>query len=138
MKQHITPEQLMELSPEQQDRLREWWKPQRGDQVAVLDDEIRIGPCICLGFKESNNNLAISEFMVEFKANKSECLPVFSIGQCIELINYLGWKLKIVQKKHLSRAEIYRYEGAGKRKGHVSEPKPELIEALWQVMKEVL
>lgn len=27
MKQHITVEQLNELSPEAKERLREWWKP---------------------------------------------------------------------------------------------------------------
>jgi hypothetical protein len=31
MKRRITPEQLAELTEEQKDRLREWWKPEVGD-----------------------------------------------------------------------------------------------------------
>lgn len=37
MKQHISPEQLNELSEKGKERLRKWWKPQEGDWVYTHD-----------------------------------------------------------------------------------------------------
>jgi spore germination protein GerM len=38
MKHRITPEQLNELSDEQKERLRVWWKPQQGDYAYVVSE----------------------------------------------------------------------------------------------------
>ena len=35
MRQHITPAQLQELSEEQKERLRSWWRPEKGDRYVT-------------------------------------------------------------------------------------------------------
>jgi hypothetical protein len=40
MKQHISAEDLQELTQEQKDRLREWWKPEIGDMYVDEDGDI--------------------------------------------------------------------------------------------------
>ena len=58
MKQRITVDQLQELTEEQKQRLRGWWKPEEGD-------------------------LVYNKFFNEFK---QEELPLLDIGQMIELL----------------------------------------------------
>ena len=74
MKERISKEQLQELSPEQQEKLRKWWKPERYDVFYYAPTE-----AICTF---SGN---IGEYMPEmFK----ETLPLLSIGQMIEMLSH--------------------------------------------------
>lgn len=66
MKQHISVEQLQQLTEEQQQRLRELWKPKRFD-VSYDGENAR-----SLNFGDYN-------------ANKTES-PLLNIGQMIELL----------------------------------------------------
>lgn len=68
MKQRISAEDLAELTPEQQERLREWWRPEVGDYI--VHDTQGIG---CL--------FGDVDIM-----DKTHMLPRLSIGQCIELL----------------------------------------------------
>lgn len=68
MKQRISAEDLAELTPEQQERLREWWTPEVGDYI--VHDTQGIG---CL--------FGDVDIM-----DKTHMLPRLSIGQCIELL----------------------------------------------------
>lgn len=132
MKQHITVEQLNELTAEQKERLREWWRPLEYD-LAVVNGCVRC----CYDDGEYNCFVVKSkEFGRDHGCNiTGPALPLLSVGQCIELINSCGWKLRIIQKKHLSRIEIQRYEGK-KRLYYETGSMPELIDALWRALKE--
>lgn len=68
MEQRISAEDLAELTPEQQERLREWWTPEVGDYI--VHDTQGIG---CL--------FGDVDIM-----DKTHMLPRLSIGQCIELL----------------------------------------------------
>jgi hypothetical protein len=138
MKQFLSPEQVLSLKPEAQAALREWWKPQVGDKVicswlsghschvcAVRDDRFSIQADDGCGWSGGTN--------------KSECLPLLSIGQCIQLLSdqYFSRRLafidqqgKDVDGKLVSVWRVYapRY----------FEDAPELIDALFAAVKAVL
>ncbi len=107
MKQRISAEDLAELSPEQQERLREWWEPQIGDM--------------------SLSKQGIPKVYVGDITQKERNTPLLSIGQCIELLDYLKQCLVIRKKRGIWNCE----ETWG-------NSKVELIDALWQAVKEVL
>ena len=90
MKQRISVEQLAELSPEQQERLREWWKPAVSDMVVEcktnkwydMDETI-----ICIKntgeFIFSDN----PDYMdCLYWEKKDDYLPKLTMGQCLQLI----------------------------------------------------
>lgn len=108
MKKHITPEQLQELSPEQQEGLRDWWKPQIGD---VFVYENKIMPVLY-----ADHKVIIVEPYDKY--NKEFCLPLLSIGQCIELLG-AEKVFRMCQGPILAAV----FEGV------------ELIDALWNIVK---
>jgi len=65
LKQRISVERLQELSSEQRERLREWWKPQDEDWY-IYDGGIYS--------------------VIEYPKVEKGSLPLLSIGQCIELL----------------------------------------------------
>ena len=77
MKQHITPEQLQELTPEQQERLREWWTPGEGDRITT-------GESVRLVIREAHGIRVYDTCGVAININN--CLPLLSIGQMFELL----------------------------------------------------
>jgi hypothetical protein len=124
VKQRITVEQLQELTSEQQERLREWWEPEVGDYI--VHDTQGIG---CL--------FGDVDIM-----DKTHMLPRLSIGQCIELL------------KDKTNEQSFGYNDSGcfwtvnvgnRGVGNMIEgcagkqfSTAELIDALWQTVKEVL
>jgi len=127
VKQRITVEQLKELTPEQQERLREWWRPEEGDYIYYQPPQ-----CLCHSRKamiveldgdtEKGDAFLRDEHMYRYL--KSECLPRLSIGQCIELLN--GTRIDI-KRSGLNNPFTFN-----------DKKQPELIDALWQTVKEVL
>ena len=101
MRQRITIEQLQQLSPEQQERLREWWEPTEGDCFVLLDTRDKN----VYGELTENKELQRPQFFGSHEEEgtvcdilfsrtheygivtpESNCLPLLSIGQCIELL----------------------------------------------------
>ncbi len=144
MRQHITVEQLWELTPEQQERLREWWEPKKGDWHYYI--KINHTDIISSGFKLD----------IELYTNhKEDYLPLLSIGQCIELLHgrtlngeiglywsdkFSEWNVfiggRLDPKKEYSSYRLNpnkEYDGSPS-----SVLENELIDALWQAVKEVL
>lgn len=72
MQQHITVEQLQELTEEQRAKLWEWWKPAPGDRYC----------------SENGITFTLTEWEGSFtKASHGErYYMLLSIGQCIELL----------------------------------------------------
>lgn len=109
MKQHITVEQLKELTEEQKQRLKDWWKPGAGDFYVVWDDHV------ALTTKESKEYI-----------NKENCTPLLSIGQMIELLH---------KKDAVNHHFIQAYHNMWRVNTHENI---ELCDALWEAVKALL
>ena len=122
MKQHITPEQLQELTDEQRERLRGWWEPE-------LYQLNRYGVKFYLESLDEG-------YLREIRG----CLPLLSVGQCIELLEEKdpgSWSICCSKSGgwYITSSNLYapKYYIADGGKDFV-----ELIDALWQAVKEVL
>ncbi|MDD3897572.1 MAG: hypothetical protein PHE82_01245 [Syntrophomonadaceae bacterium] len=136
MKQRISAEDLAELTPEQREKLKKWWIPTTGD---VVYNESDIGKpetpfSIMVTDRYDLEKDEIIEGVINpyntdefFDDLRGSVLPAMSIGQCIELLDYLKQCLVIRKKRGIWNCE----ETWG-------NSKVELIDALWQAVKEVL
>jgi hypothetical protein len=123
MKQRIEPPQLNELTDEQKDKLREWWKPEKGDWVCdkncdngLLHVDCDTGWAV---YDNYTNHLGDwNEAVI-----KQKLLPILSIGQMIEILGK-DWVEQVysVDYDH----DIYPLFDN------------ELCDALWSAIKEVL
>lgn len=126
MKQYITLEQLQELSPEQQEWLRRWWRPEEWELIYVTNEELNtFGQAIRI----SGINPTCGSFPMKLCVDvggwclKSEVLPLLSIGQCIELL--------LDKEYQASWGEVL--EDISYREGD-----NELIDVLWEEIKSIL
>lgn len=124
MKQRISTVQLLELSPEQQERLREWWKPADYDVMLKVETEYVIEVDLNGGIYMISDSEGLCP-----PITKAECLPLLSIGQCIELL-------------HSKYCDI-AFESAGMSwysniSSFIENQETELIDALFEAVKEVL
>lgn len=130
MKQHITIEQLNELSDRGKEKLREWWKPKRGDMFFGIDRGI-----VANTWNEIPNGI----------------YPRLNIGQLIE---YLAEKTKdITYVDDYFENQIGFNHTYGSLNNSTKSPKKgipyaiawgsqklkgELCDALWQAVEEDL
>jgi hypothetical protein len=146
MLQNITPAMLQELTLAEQERLREWWKPQAGD-VVCLDFPDGV---ICSAIKR--RNAAYPSRLVCFvgrkhielmppldtpignKILKEEILPLLNVGQCIEFLGDKTW-IEILGGIDSSNGPILWSVDSAE---YSSENIPELIRALWDTVKACL
>ena len=126
--QYITPEMLNELTDEQRERLREWWRPQPGDMIPCEDGIFPLTRIekldhgyMCYFVRKG----AVGDFnAVEFNfGSRCGILPLLSIGQCIELLLISG-------KDWYDIKDILIYS--------CNDMDTELIRALWDAVKAVL
>lgn len=131
MKQHITIEQINELSKNGKERLRKWWKPKNGD-IYSNEGEQEIFHFPCAGeycAMEGKTKMTYpSGLQVKF-------YPLLSIGQMIEFLD-----------EHASQFVLdYGTSEFGEWQKHwrliFDENQyecDELCDALWEACKEVL
>ena len=128
MKKQVDAFEYTELSNIQRQTLRDWWEPQVHDEVLV--DFVRNGRKywhvgVVTGFtlnKEIEVYLDDSSDRNSF--SKDKCLPWLNIGQCIEFLNG-------------TRVDIKR-SGLNNDFTFNDNKYPELIDGLWDRVKEVL
>ena len=157
MKQHITEEQLWELTREQREQLIAWWKPTLGDRVV---EWIRIKPRYYRlkemmtaegldtdGMKPAKRDeeeedfrsgygtfiLISKEELLSLLDPLNKYLPLLSIGQMIELL---------IEKYGCFYAG-YDHTTLGNKQWELVWPgvflqKDNLADALWEAVKEVL
>lgn len=135
MKQRISAAQLMELTPEQQEKLREWWKKnlQHGDVF------------ICEGMTLVVTDPRGSRHVLACSINDSDaecdfyhlenCLPLVSIGQCIQLLEEAG-RFKGFHKS--STDGRYKVYNENELHDMVIHDALELIDALFEAIKSIL
>lgn len=134
MKQHITPEQLNELTDEQKEKLREWWNPQYGD---MTNHDLTWGDDGDgkRGFWEEDK-----EIETAFTNGYVPCYPLLSIGQMIEFLDSLDLEV-CISKPHLTQYEVAIYDKyTDKIQLNVDQGfyQGELCDALWEAVKELL
>lgn len=130
MKRRITIQDLQQLTPEQQEKLRKLWKPQEGDYYydeKGLDTGAWLFNNYC-SFR-NNENPYIEDTEVGGQWYIKDCSPLLDIGQMIELI---GCKLLKIDYDYV----VNNYYVKTLNNGTVG--KSELCDALWEAVKEVL
>lgn len=141
MKQHLSIDQLQELTPAQREALREWWKPFWGDKV------LRFGKTgIIAGYGGGEGFSFLGDGFSS--ASKDECLPLLSIGQCIA---YLLEKQPAILVYRMPDENDFVVQYMDKEvpflecgidftgDGFASDSeRPELIDTLWEAVKAVL
>ena len=90
MKQHISVDQLFELTPAQREALRELWRPGIGDMFAWESPNTKcfigpMGPIVTHVFSDGTFMAGRGTDSPE-EYSKEECLLLLSIGQAIELL----------------------------------------------------
>ncbi len=109
MKQKISVEQLKQLTPEQREKLQEWWEPKLGDWYYYP--------------KVGNSWPVTSSCSLDLERIKETRYPLLSIGQMIELL-WCGEPdtaiMSVQMKPHEGmKAEVF-------------------CDALWEAVKETL
>jgi len=128
LKQKITQEQARELSERQMDNIYKWW-----DKSLVKEEFVEF--ILTLPAIDFFNEIPKQEKCLPNLIAIKEMFPLISIGQCIDLIFAIT---KVVPEYQYEPAEgfyvsLYGYLG----KDRTYPPKPELIDALWQVVGEI-
>lgn len=138
MKQHITVEQLNQLSEEAKERLREWWEPNEGDwfydytrrDYTYSDDLTNqyAGQWVEMLYSSRGDDY-------ESIYPKELALPLLSIGQMIEFLVINGRPIKV------DRYRDWHIFDASDGDVFLTWDKdifPELCDALWEAVKHVL
>ncbi len=140
MKHRIDASQLNELTDEQKQKLREWWKPQRFDifydfggkrRLIVLEGELR-GNSRVLYYGERRVDYVIYHIEGDLNTN---LLPLLSIGQLIELLESKDECLNITKRTDL---EGLGYEIQLRHLKYWHFQTGELCDALLEAVKEIL
>jgi hypothetical protein len=167
MKQHITPEQLQELSEEQKERLREWWfKHIKVGDVFIVDGKMKSSYLSRLRQQNTLNVVAevkrkyfgVGSIYKDYTLMKiGEVLkdgdvtigpnPLLSIGQCIELLeekypNGISFHSDWGDCSEVWIVLVQDTQGDDPPDSFIDRititRDHELIDALWQAVKEVL
>lgn len=115
----------MQLSPEQRERLREWWMPEDGDWFADYEKD----ECVVL-----------KDEVVSWHCPDNNCLPLLSIGRCIELLKS-RWTDRVNISESLGKYRVQTINAVVQNHAYIKERvyvADELIDALWRAVKEVL
>jgi len=120
---------LVELTDEQKERLREWWKPQIYDIVET--DKYENGELCVVNSADIEIGVIGDGFHDTDYVDKAGCLPLLSIGQCIELLQN-EYLFGIDRKDEV--AESFWQVSCSESLLQTNE----LIDALWQAVKAVL
>ena len=124
MRQRITVENLAELSPEQQEKLRVWWKHEEYDVfVSKRDNYSHSVDWVCGDEIHYFYSGAKSYTCVGIKI----CLPFLSIGQLLQLLDDFTEEPSL--KNENLRLSINRTMWLGNSK---------LVDSLFQAVKEIL
>lgn len=133
MKRRIEPDQVKELTPGQQERLRELWKPEKGDVILKENSEWVIDN---IGDGLFDDVIVSQDYTFgEVRHDKSDCLPLLDIGQMMELLESKDECLNITK---LVLIDKWGYEIRLRQLHYYGFSTGELCDALWGAVKAVL
>ena len=125
------------MSEKGKEKLREWWKPKRGDKFLQHDDEVFYGECSSPYDAEEYQPDRI--YFEEDWKTKAKDLPLFSIGQMLEFLDekYESWRegITIARGEHVWYVYTVSMEPERTKKAKSSV---ELCNALWEAVKELI
>jgi hypothetical protein len=133
VKRRITVDQLKELAPEQQQKLRDWWKPQTHD--VIIHSFRRFGEKSIIYYPNSGNIIVNDGDGSESFVLKRDCLPLLDIGQMIELLESIDKCISITHKVDI---EDWGWEVHLRHLDYYIFIQDSLCDALWQAVKVVL
>lgn len=125
MKQHITIEQLHEMTDDQKEYLRKWWYPRQYDVVLDVQHDHQFS----IYYQDGTIGDSYHDYM------KDDCLPLLSIGQMIEFISTAS-KPKITEAYALPDYPDGRWSVFVFSVGTFYDE--ELCDALWKGVRGVL
>ena len=129
MKQRITVEQLQELTPEQQQKLRELWKPNYGDCACEVGES---------DYVEQYKDDPYRHVIENAQNILNNSLPLLDIGQMIELLNNKRNQAETLEIHApiglIDRWCVWYANGAFPKRYETHE----LCDALWESVKEAL
>lgn len=157
MKQHITPEQLLALEDKQMIKLLEWWEPQEGN---IVYWDLTESYYVVLGCRDKYSYLVrdyasykcdeeattYKKYIKEGWSLKDDLdgreywhilLPLLSIGQMIEILEERSSIFNIVRYDDCN-GKLWNVRGTLFGRKHYEALKPELCDALWEVVKAIL
>jgi hypothetical protein len=127
MKQHITVEQLSELSSIERKKLQNWWKPQPGDKLAYIDgidsrEDWLVEYDVMWYFADAHS---LEQFITMMRDGDT-ILPLLSIGQMIEFLGDEVFSIEFEVDMWFVKLQYNNYN------------ERELADALWEAVKGVL
>lgn len=111
MKQRIEPEQLLELTNEQRQKLQNWWQTELGDYMTDFSTE-----------EDGRYFVGICKYIKPSSENKTIGYPLLNIGQMIELLEHY----------HISQYDFENTLSAWAVGQNL------LCDALWKAVKQIL
>lgn len=138
MKQRITSSQLQQLTPSQQEKLREIWEPEKGDYILLPNGETLVYGDGTLGDEFTDDEFYYfygDEVKTCEPFNLNECLPVLNVGQCIEFLR--EYDLDIVD----NNSKIGEWSVSLNKPindDYIQVRNEELINALFEAIKSIL
>jgi hypothetical protein len=139
MKQRITIKELNKLTDAQKERLREWWIPEWGDHFFLVGRS-ELEEDIVTGIQRNTTDMEtpeyvegtdrISSLIDDWMFDKSECLPLVSIGQMIAFIQ----DKKPLKSMAKSRFDKWAVNIDTATLGY----KDELSDSLWETVLRIL
>ncbi len=144
MKKQVDVFEYAELSNIQRQTLRDWWEPQVHDGVLV--DFVRNGRKywhvgVVTGFTLNKEiEVYLDDFSGRNSFSKDKCLPWLDIGQCIEFLREKDFAelQKVMLLMFTPRWVIGPTQTTCPMNDNEMVAPIELIDALWQVVKEAL
>lgn len=132
MKQRITAKQFQELTEEQKQRLREWWKPEVGDIAVIRDGYLSHGQiCIIDNYIKEYNDCSFIVPSSGYGSHDKEAFePLLSIGQMIELLS-ANKDVFDIGKCY----SLYSFRPYGEQ---TTKQDKELCDTLWEAVKRLL
>ena len=131
MKQRISAEDVLQLTPEQQEKLKGWWKPQEWD-LALISPSWGSTIGLFMGFGGENLH-----FHNVSSVPKNTCLPLLSISQMIELLQD---NIRDIRRDPDDENSIQIYKDGvwGRKSYYVSLLNNDICNNLWQAVKQIL
>ena len=144
MRKRVDTSGYAQLSREKREALRDWWEPQKWD--TVLTDFTLHGRKVWLTgvVVGITSNKLLEVYVDDYQGvkvfGKEQCLLWFDIGQCIELLKEKDFaKLqKVIMLMFTPRWTVSPLEITCPMNDTEMLVPVELIDALWQAVKEVI
>jgi hypothetical protein len=135
MKLNISIEDINKLTDTQKEKLRELWQPVPGDVFYYSDGNnwyCHNGEYICFNYEDGFIGIGNERSLY-----KSFCLPLFSIGQMIEILEKYDPCINLTRRVEFTKPDKWIWEFILRQDKYYRE-EPELCDALWNAIVDFM